>query len=82
MIFYKSNKQPMIYQKNNKHYSYDIAESMNDALLNKTASQKIINDNSEQLIENLSRSSELFDDIGNHKAAEIITKIIEKIAGK
>jgi len=72
----------MIFYKSNKHYAYDIAESMNDVLLNKIASQEIVNSNSQKLIEDLNRSSEIFDELGNYKAAEIITKIIEKIAGK
>jgi hypothetical protein len=83
MIFYKSNKMSTVYSSDkNKKYTYDIAESMNDVLLNKTAEDQIKNNKSEELINNLNRSSELFEDVGNVKAAEIITKIIEKIAGK
>lgn len=82
MIFYKSNKMSTIYSPNKKSYLYDIAESMNDVLLNKTASLETINNTSEKLIADLNKSSEIFDDLGNSKAAEIITKVIEKIAGK
>lgn len=58
----------------------ELASSMND-LLKKTASSDIVEAKSDKLISDLSRSSEIFDDIGNHKTAEIITKILEKIAG-
>ena len=71
MIFYK-----------NKSISDDLAESMGNILSNKTASEKTIDNESTKLILDLSRSSEIFDELGNYKAAEIITKIIEKIAGK
>ncbi len=83
MIFYKDNKMPTVYSQNNKKYIIDdLAESMKNILSNKTASQSLINNKSEELINNLNRSSELFEDLGNVKAAEIITKIIEKVAGK
>lgn len=71
----------MIFYKNNKNDS-DIAKSMSDVLLKKTASKEMVKNSSEKLISDLNRSSELFDHVGNYKAAEIITKIIEKVAGK
>lgn len=75
MNFYK-NKSTV------KYVAEDLAEAMSNILLNKTASDRTIEVNSEKLLADLNRSSELFEDLGNFKAAEIITKIIEKIAGK
>lgn len=73
MIFYKDNK---------KTINNDLALSMENILSNKTASENIIENESEKLISDLNRCSEIFEDLGNVKAAEIITKILEKIAGK
>ncbi len=69
----------MITNKNSK-LSDELATSMKNALLNKKSDKIVLA--SEKLIEDLNRSSELFEDLGNYKAAEIITKIIEKVAGK
>ena len=72
----------MIFYKDNKISVDDIAKSMNDVLLNKTASKELIKNKSEKLVSDLNRASELFENVGNYKAAEVVTKIIEKIAGK
>ena len=69
----------MITNKNSK-LSDEFATSMKNSLLNKKSDKIVLA--SEKLIEDLNRSSELFEDLGNYKAAEIITKIIEKVAGK
>lgn len=67
---------------NKKYVAQDLAEAMNDVLINKVASEVKISNASDKLLSDLNRSSELFEDLGNFKAAEIITKLIEKIAGK
>lgn len=57
--------------------SSELENLMHESLNNK---DELINiDNT---INDLIRSAELFDELKNHKAAEIITKIIEKLAFK
>jgi hypothetical protein len=58
----------------------ELATSMQDSLDNKIDKNIIVNKNIESTIDNLTRSAELFDELKNYKAAEIITKIIEKLA--
>lgn len=58
----------------------ELAVSMQNSLDNKIDNNVIVNKNIESTIDNLIRSAEIFDELKNHKAAEIITKIIEKLA--
>jgi hypothetical protein len=56
----------------------ELEKAMDESMkgLNKTASSNKIDD----ILNNLNKSAELFDELGHEKSAEIITSIIEKIA--
>ena len=69
------------YSENSSDLASEIADSMKNSL-NITVNDKTIDNNIELTINNLTRSAELFDELENYKAAEIITKIIEKLALK
>ena len=69
------------YSENSSDLANQIADSMKNSL-NITVNDKTIDNNIELTINNLIRSAELFDELENYKAAEIITKIIEKLALK
>lgn len=58
--------------------SDDLAIAMKDVLSSKTASVKTAT----VALNDLNRSCEILEELGEVKAAEIVTKIIEKISGK
>lgn len=60
--------------------AHELSTSMQNSLDNKIDKNIIVNKNIESTIDNLIRSAEIFDELKNYKAAEIITKIIEKLA--
>lgn len=57
----------------------ELAKSMQTSLT-KTASDVNLDNKIEETILNLNKSAQLFDELKNYKAAEIITKVIEKLA--
>jgi len=59
--------------------AHELAVSMQNSLDN-TVKVDNVQKNIDLTINNLIRSAELFDELENYKAAEIITKIIEKLA--
>lgn len=59
--------------------AHELAVSMQNSLDN-TVKVDNVQKNIDLTIDNLIRSAELFDELENYKAAEIITKIIEKLA--
>lgn len=58
----------------------ELQRLMHNSLSNKTAQDAVLDNDVNNIIADLSRSAEIFDELENHKAAEIITKIIEKLA--
>ena len=58
----------------------ELADSMHNSLNNLINNST--DENINKTINDLVRSAELFDELQNYKAAEIITKVIEKLASK